>query len=144
VIDRARGVFARSGADKEVVLALAVLAELEPDRRDQRWAEIDEVLSFADEQAVLQNGELAVRAAPIDILEPVALALPVPIVTDRYVALAVARQAAVADSLDRSGATFDAVRAQQGVLHAARAVAAVLARAGRAGDIATRIGPMRG
>jgi tetratricopeptide (TPR) repeat protein len=143
-IQRARDVFARAGADQEVVLALVLLAEIEPDRADLHWAELDEVLGFADELATAQHGELAVRARPIQLLEPVAMALPLPKVTDRFVELVAARQLAVTDALGAAGATFDLVRAHGDVLAAARSIASALARAGRAAEIARWLEPMDG
>jgi len=139
-IARARGVFARAGADQEVVLALVVLGEIEPAEREARWAEIDEVLGYADDLAVAQNGPAAVRGRPIQILEPIAMALPLPRVTDRFTELVAARQAAVSDALTNQGASFELVRAHGEVLKAARSLAAALARAGRSDEIAARIG----
>ena len=143
-IERARAVFARAGATEEVVLTLVVLGEIEPGERDARWAEIDEVLAYADDLAVAENGAAAIRGRPIAILEPIALALPLPRVTDRYVELVVARQAAVSDALAQDGASFELVRAHGAVLKAARGLAAALARAGRAPEIAARIAPFQG
>jgi tetratricopeptide (TPR) repeat protein len=144
VIARARGAFARAGADAEVVLSLIVLSEIEPEKRAARWDEVDEVLAFSDELAVAENGDLAVRARPIELLEPVALAWPLRTVTDRYIALVVERQKAVADALDKKGASFELVRAHTGVLRAARTLAAALARAGRPLEIAALLAPMSG
>ncbi len=142
VLERARKVFARSGADAEVVLAEVVLGEVEPSRRDAHWAEIDEVLAYADELARAGYGPGAERGQPIAILEPVALALPLPIVTDRYVTLVVERQRAVNDALASGDGSFELVRAHGDLLRAARAAAAALARAGRPLEIAAAIGPM--
>jgi hypothetical protein len=105
-IARARGVFARAGADQEVVLALVVLGEIDPGQRDAHWAEIDEVLSFADDLAVAENGPAAIRGRPIAILEPIALALPLRRVTDRFAELVTARQVAVSEALSNQGASF--------------------------------------
>jgi tetratricopeptide (TPR) repeat protein len=143
-IERARKTFARAGADQEVVLALVLLGEIDPAERDARWAEIDEVLAFADELAIAQNGPDAVRGRPIQILHPIAMALPLKAVTDRYVDLVAQRQAAVGEALSKNGASFEIVRAHGDVLHAARALAAALARAGRAEEIAARIQGFQG
>lgn len=143
-LERARKVFAKSGADQEVVLALAVLAEVEPDQRDARWAEIDEVFDYADQLSESENGAAAVRARPIEILEPVAMVWPLPKVTDRFVELVAARQAAVSDALAKDAASFELVRAHASVLKAARQLAAALSRAGREDEIVAHISPMQG
>lgn len=143
-IARARGVFARAGADQEVVLALVVLGEIDPAQRDAHWAEIDEVLSFADDLAVAENGEAAIRGRPIQILEPIALALPLRRVTDRFAELVTARQVAVSEALSNQGASFELVRAHGDVLEAARSLAAALARGGRTAEIAERIKDLAG
>jgi tetratricopeptide (TPR) repeat protein len=143
-IARARAVFARAGADQEVVLALVVLGEIEPEQRDAHWAEIDEVLSFADELAIAENGPSAIRGRPIQVLEPIALALPLRKVTDRFAELVTARQVAVSDALENQGASFELVRAHGDVLRAARALAAALARGGRADEIDDRIKDLAG
>ncbi|MCA9674408.1 MAG: hypothetical protein KC464_05130, partial [Myxococcales bacterium] len=128
LLTRARGVFAKSGADREVVLTLVLLGEIGPDAaaHDAAWTEIDEVLGFADQLAIAENGAMAVRARPIEILEPVAMALPLRALTDRYVDLVLARQAAVADALAAGSASFELVRAHSDVVSAAHAVAAAL------------------
>jgi len=143
-IERARATFARAGADGEVVLALVLLAEIDPAHRDQAWKDIDEVLGFADELASTEHGTQAVRGRPIQILQPIALALPLRVVTDRYVDLVVARQAAVSGALAAQGASFELVRAHGDVLKAARNLGAALARAGRPTEIAGRIARFQG
>ena len=143
-IARARGVFARAGADQEVVLALVVLGEIDPGQHDAHWAEIDEVLTFADELAVAENGPAAIRGRPIQILEPIALALPLRKVTDRFAELVAARQVAVSEALSNQGASFELVRAHGDVLKAARSLSAALARGGRTAEIADRIKDLAG
>src|SRR6185295_8454288 len=87
-----RAVFSKSGTLEPTVQTLILLAEIEPTRRAAHLAELDEVLGFADELAVADNGPDATRAQPIALLEPTALALPLPWLVDRYVALQVERQ----------------------------------------------------
>jgi tetratricopeptide (TPR) repeat protein len=143
-LERARATFARGGADREVVLALVLLGEIEPAAREARWAEIEEVLAYADDLATAEMGPAALRSRPLEILEPIAHALPLPRVTDRFVALAAARQTAVSAALASDGASFELVRAHGAVLKAARALAAALARGGRAAEIAGQLTPLTG
>lgn len=144
VLERARDVFARSGADAEVVLTEVVLGEVDPAHRAAHWAEIEEVLAYTDELGVAEHGPLGIRARSITVLEPIALSLPLPVVTDRFVGLVVERQRAVNEALDSGGATFELVRAHGDVLRAARAAAAALARARRSPEIVATIAAMVG
>ncbi len=144
---RARAVFARSGADAEVALVLVLLAEIDPpgpDGRDAHLAELDEVLAFADELSVAEHGPAAIRARPIQILEGITAAVPLPALVDRFVALVAERQAALSAALRQDGATFDLVRAHTDVVRSARMIASALARAGRAGDIAAHLAAITG
>ncbi|HEY0484185.1 MAG TPA: hypothetical protein VGD37_41985 [Kofleriaceae bacterium] len=134
-----RATFARSGALEPAVQALILLAEVEPAARAARLAELDEVLGFADDLAVADNGPEAVRAQPIALLEPTALALPLPWLVDRYVVLQIERQRAVAAVIEHTGASLPIVRAQHDVASAARRIAGILARAGRATEIHRRL-----
>src|SRR5262249_19611295 len=68
-----RAMFAKSGALEPAAQTLILLAEVEPGARAARLAELDEVLGFADDLAIAENGDLAHRAQPIAILEPTAL-----------------------------------------------------------------------
>lgn len=130
-----RSVFAKSGALEPAVQVLILLAEVEPAARAQHLAELDEVLAFADDLAVADNGPNATRAQPIALLEPTALALPLPWLVDRYVALQIERQQAVVALLDQQGASMPIVRAHHELLSTARRIAGVLGRAGRAPEI---------
>jgi tetratricopeptide (TPR) repeat protein len=130
-----RARFASSGALGPTVRTLILLAEIEPAERAARLAELDEVLGFADELAIAEHGPDATRAQPIALLEPTALALPLAWVVDRYVALQVDRQQAVAQLIERRGASMPLVRAHHDFLATARRIANVLARAGRAPEI---------
>src|SRR5436190_288170 len=100
-----------------------------------RIAELDGGLGFADELARADSGPLAARAQPIALLEPTALALPLRWLVDRYVALQIERQHAVAALIDQQGASMALVRSHRDFLATARRIANVLARAGRASEI---------
>jgi hypothetical protein len=130
-----RAVFAKSGALEPAVQTLILLAEAEPADRAAHLAELEEVLGFADELAVAENGPNATRAQPIALLEPTALALPLAWLVDRYIALQVDRQQAVVQLIDRQGASMQIVRAHHDFLATARRIANVLARAGRPAEI---------
>ena len=139
-----RAVFAKSGALGPAVQTLILLAEVEPAARAAHLAELDEVLGFADELAMAENGPAAARAQPLALLQPAALALPLPWLVDRYVALEVDRQRAVAAQLEHHGATMPLVRAHRDFLSAARRIANVLARAGRAAEIHRQLARLSG
>lgn len=139
-----RAMFARSGVLEPAAQTLIVLAEVEPEARAARLGELDEVLGFADDLAIADNGPLAARAQPIALLEPTALSLPLPWLVDRYVALQIERQRAVAALLDQQGASMAIVRAHRDLLSTARRIAGVLARAGRVGEIHARLAQLTG
>ena len=136
--------FARSGALEPAVQTLVVLAEIDPDARAARLAELDEVLGFADDLARADNGDAAARAQPIALLEPTALALPLPWLVERYVALQIERQRAVAQLIEHQGASMAIVRAHHDFLSTARRIASALARAGRPGEIHRRLAQLSG
>ncbi|MCW5805011.1 MAG: hypothetical protein KIT31_21755 [Deltaproteobacteria bacterium] len=83
------------------------------------------------------------RAQPIALLHPTALALPLPWLVDRYVELVVQRRTAVAALLAADGAPYGILRAHRDVVYAARRIANVLARAGRTAEIHARISPIK-
>jgi tetratricopeptide (TPR) repeat protein len=139
-----RATFARSGALEPAAQTLILLAEVEPAARAEHLAELDEVLGFADELAIAETGEAARRAQPIALLEPTALALPLPWVVDRYVALQIERQRAVTALIDQQGASMPLVRAHRDYLATARRIANVLARAGRASEIHRHLAQLSG
>jgi len=130
-----RTMFGKAGSLEPTVQILVLLAEIEPTQRAAHLAELDEVLGFADELAVSENGPDATRAQPLALLEPTALALPLPWLVDRYVALQIARQRAVAQLIEQRGASMPLVRAHHDFLSTGRRIANVLARAGRASEI---------
>jgi len=135
LLRRLRAMFGKSGVLEPTVQALVLLAETEPAQRAAHLAELDEVLGFADDLAIADNGPDATRAQPIALYEPTALALPLPWLVDRYVALQIERQHAVAQLIDQRGASMPLVRAHREFLSTGRRIANVLARAGRAREI---------
>jgi tetratricopeptide (TPR) repeat protein len=137
-------VFAKSGALEPTVQSLILLAEVDPAGRAHHLEELDEVLGFADELAMAENGPNATRAQPIALLEPTALAVPLPWLVDRYVALQVARQQAVGSLIDQQGASMPIVRAHRDLLSTARRIADVLARAGRVPEIHRQLARLTG
>lgn len=141
---RVRAVFAKSGALEPAVQTLILLAEADPAERAAHLAELDEVLGFADELASAENGPNAVRAQPIALLEPTALALPLPWLVDRYLALQVERQHAVAKAIEQNGASMQIVRAHHDFLATGRRLANVLARARRALEIHRQLARLAG
>lgn len=144
LIGRLRAVFAKSGALEPTVQTLVLLAELDPRRRTAHLAELDEVLAFADELAVADNGSDAIRAQPIALLSPTALALPLPWLVDRYVRLSSERQRVISALIDRHGASMQLVRAHHDVLSSSRRIAYALARAGRADEIHRHLAGLKG
>lgn len=144
ILDRLRAMFAKSGALEPAIQTLVLLAEVEPERRAAHIAEIDEILAFADELAVADNGANAVRAQPLALLQPTALALPLPWLVDRYVALLAERQHVISGLIDKQGASMELVRAHHDILSTSRRIANVLARAGRAGEIHGQLSKLRG
>ncbi len=135
LLQRLRALFARTGALEPALRALVVLVEVEPARRAAHLAELEEILEFAELLAAAEHGEEGRRAQPIALLQPIAVALPLPWLVDRYVGLLVDRQVAVATVLATKGASLSLVRAQADILSTSRRIAIALARAGRAAEI---------
>ncbi len=139
-----RGVFAKAGALEPTVETLIVLAEVDSARRQAHLAELDEVLAFADELAIAENGPNANRAQPLLLLQPTVLALPLPWLVDRYVTLLVDRQITVSGLLEKQGASMELVRAHHDILSTSRRIANVLARANRAAEIHRHVARIKG
>lgn len=139
-----RTIFAKAGALEPTAQVLILLAEVEPAARARHIAELDEVLGFADDLAMAENGSNATRAQPIELLHSTALALPLPWLIDRYIALQIERQHAVGALIDQQGASMQIVRAHHDVLAAGRRIANVLARAGRASEIHLQLARLSG
>jgi tetratricopeptide (TPR) repeat protein len=144
LLEQLRAMFAKAGALQPAMQTLVLLAEVQPAQRAARLAELDEILTFADELAVADNGPNAMRSQPIALLAPTALALPVPWVVDRYVKLLVERQIAVSALLAQGGASMQLVRAHYDILSTQRRIAAILARAGRVTGIHPGIAKLTG
>lgn len=144
LLEQLRAMFAKAGALQPTLLTLVLLAEVQPAQRPERLAELDEILAFADELAVADNGPHAMRSQPIALLGPTAMTLPVPWLVDRYIALLVQRQRAVSDLLAQGGASMQLVRAHFDILSTQRQIAIALARAGRATEIHGAISTLKG
>jgi tetratricopeptide (TPR) repeat protein len=139
-----RAQFAKAGALEPAVQTVIVLSEADPARRTEHLAELDEILAFADELAISEHGPDGARAQQIALLQPTALALPLPWVVDRYVSLLVERQRVVATLLDQKGASMALVRAHSDILATAARIANVLARAGRSAEIHRHLSRIQG
>lgn len=157
-----RKMFAKSGALEPAAQTLILLAEIEPAHRVAVLAELEEILGFADDLAIAENGEDAIRSQPIALLQPTVLQLPLPWLVDKYVKLVVDRQVAVASVLERyqkspppctpgdpgcptaSGVTLALVRAHHDILATAHRIANVLARAGRGPEIHRHLVNLKG
>ncbi len=144
LLEQLRAMFAKAGALQPALQTLVLLAEVQPAQRAERLAEIDEILTFADELAIADNGPNARRSQQIALLAPTALALPVPWIVDRYVGLLVERQVAVAALLAQGGASMQLVRAHYDILSTQRRIAIALARAGRVTEIHRVISKLKG
>lgn len=144
LLKQLRAMFAKSGALEPAIQTLVLLAEIEPAHRAEHVAEIDEILAFADELAIADNGPTAVRAQPLQLLQPTALALPLPWLVDRYVAMLIERQRSIQQLIDKQGASLQLVRAHHDILTTSRRVANVLARAGRPTEIHGALSRLKG
>ena len=144
VLETLRATFARSGSLAPSAVALVLLAEVDAAGRAAHLADLDELLGFADELAIAENGPHAVRAQPIAILAPAALAVPLPWLVDRYVALLAARQTDIVQLIDHQGASMQIVRAHHDILTTGRRIAISLSRAGRPTEIHGRLSGLHG
>src|SRR5687768_6541266 len=135
ILRKLRATFARSGSITPTIMTLVLLAELEPARRTEHLTEIDEVLMFADDLEEAENGPEAQRAQPIKLLQPAVLALPLPWLVEKYVALLVERQRVISELIAQQGASIQLVRAHHDILATSLRIAIALARAGRTEDI---------
>ena len=144
LLERLRSRFAKAGALEPAIQTVIVLAEADPARRKEHLAELDEILAFADDLATSEHGPDGARAQQITLLQPTALALPLPWVVDRYVTLLVERQRTVAMLLDKQGASMQLVRAHSDILATAARIANVLARAGRTAEIHRHLSRIQG
>lgn len=144
LLRRLRAMFAKAGALEPTVQTLVLLAELEPAHRAAYLAELDEVLAFADELAISDNGPTATRSQQLALLQPTALGLPLPWLVDRYLALMTERQRAISALIDQQGASIQLVRAHHDVLSTSRRIANVLARAGRIEELHRHLARIKG
>jgi tetratricopeptide (TPR) repeat protein len=142
VLARFHKAVARAGKDRDTATALVLLDAADPGHEARYKAELVEVLAFVDDLAAAEHGEVARDAAPIATLAPIAHTLGVRWLVDQYVSMVVARQQKVVDLLDHQQDSYDLVAAHRDVVTAARDVAEVLARAGRASEIAAAVAPI--
>lgn len=144
-IARARKVFARAGKDRETAAALCALALIEPEKAAQHRAELDEVFAFADQLAIAENGDGAVGARPIAILEDLIEIHPAPWLVDRLVALYVERQKQLDAHFQKHSADLSVIRAHgDGVVRTVWHIVRVLARSGRLADAPAAYEPISG
>ncbi len=137
-VRRVRSVFARAGADRQAATALFVLAEIDPKRRAEHRAELDELFAFADELAAAEYGDGAERARPIEILEHTVEVFPTAQVLSRLVELYIERQEALGSQFRRRGTELRLIRAHgEGALAATRSLVRAHAHAFRLQDAHT-------
>ena len=144
VMRKLRATFAKSGALEPTIATLALLAEVEPARRNEHLTEIDEVLHFADDLESAENGPEAQRAQPIKLLQPSVLALPLPWLVDKYVGLLEQRQQVISDLIQAQGASIQLVRAHPDILQTSLRISIALARAGRTEEISRHLADLKG
>jgi tetratricopeptide (TPR) repeat protein len=131
-IAEARRLFARAGKDRETAAALCALAVIEPDKAAQHRAELEEVFAFADQLAIAENGESAVGARPIAILEELIDIHPARWLVDRLVGLYVERQKLLDAYFQKRSNDLGAIRAHgDGFVRTTWHIVRVLARTGR-------------
>ena len=144
-IARARQVFARAGKDRETAAALCALAMIDPEGAARHRAELEEVFAFADQLAIAENGDGAVGARPIAILEDLVALHPAPWLVDRLVGLYVERQKQLDAHFQKSSADLSVIRAHgDGVVRTTWHIVRVLARAGRLADAPAAYEPIAG
>jgi hypothetical protein len=144
LVRQLRARFAKSGAIEPAIATLVLLSEMEPTKRTEHLSELDEVLHFADDLEAAENGEEAQRAQPIKLLQPTVLALPLPWLVDRYVALLVERQRVISALINSQGASIQLVRAHHDILATSQRIAIVLARANRSEEIYRHLADIKG
>jgi tetratricopeptide (TPR) repeat protein len=144
ILRKLRATFAKSGALEPTVLTLVVLGEVESVRRTEHLTEIEEVLRFSDDLETAENGDEAVRAQPIKLLQPSVLSLPLPWLVDKYVALLEERQRVISDLINQQGASIQLVRAHHDILATSLRIAIALARAGRTEEITNHLADLKG
>ena len=144
-IEQARHMFARAGKDRETAAALCALMLIEPDQAEHHRAELDEVLAFADQLAIAENGDDAVGARPIAIFEELVDIHPTRWVVDRLVALYVTRQKQLDAYFQKPSPDMRIVRAHgDGFVRTTWHIVRVLARTGRLAEAPAALEPVSG
>ncbi len=145
-LTRARAALARAGKDAETALVLALLAAAEPARAHDHGEELAQIVDYAEDLGRARLGALGPGTGTITVLAPLIERLPAPDWTDRYVTAVVARanlaDAALA-SAAASGRLPDSPAIRAG-FRASRDLAIALALAGRAPELAPRLGALVG
>jgi tetratricopeptide (TPR) repeat protein len=136
-----RATFAKSGALEPTLCTLALLAEVDKPHRNEHLDEIDDILKFAAEAAD-DDTEMS-HPPPSALLQPTVLALPLPWLVDRYIALLEQQQQTV-DARFAKDKSFQVVGAAHEVLQTSRRIASALARANRIMEIAPHVTALRG
>jgi len=144
MLRKLRATFAKSGALEPAIATLVLLAEVEPARRTDHLTELDEVLHFSDDLESAENGPEAQRAQPIKLLQPSVLALPLPWLVDKYIAILEERQRVISDLIQSQGASMQLVRAHHDILQTSLRVTIALARAGRTEEISRHLADIKG
>ncbi len=91
VLQRTRAAFARAGLDRETGLVLALLAAADPAHAADYRDELEQIVAFADAQAVARLGALGHGTGTLNVLGPVVEHVQAPDLTDRVVAALIAR-----------------------------------------------------
>jgi hypothetical protein len=139
-----RAAFAKTGAIEPTIMTLVLLSEADGAQRDTYLGEVDEILNYADDLETAENGPDAERAQPIERIQPSVLALPLPWLVDKYVAMLVDRQRVISALITSQGASLQLVRAQPDILATSLRIAVALARAGRTDEISEHIRDIKG
>ncbi len=140
-----RRTFAKSGDTAKSVAALYALSLMQPHHASHYYAEVDEILSYSDELAMLAHGPGAKRARPIEILEKTTAFIASEHAIDRLIALYQERQAAIKSSFRRKGADIRLLRVHgRGVLTSTHSIVGTLAKAHRIDEALSAISQLAG
>jgi Tfp pilus assembly protein PilF len=142
ILRDARVMLAKTGDMSATVLALLMLKVV--DGQTEMPPELREILEYAEQIAIAENGELGKLSRSLTVLEPVVREFPDLQLTNQWVALMLERQQTVHRALTTQRASFEMVRAHNGVVSTARRIATTLARSGQRDQIATQVRRVKG
>lgn len=142
VLRNARAQFAQRGELAAAALSLALLSELHDGPPLDR--ELAEILAFADQLAMAEHGALAAHSRGVSVLTPIVREWPHPMLVTTWLGLNSRRIAFVNDMLRERRPSYEVAAAHGDALGTARQMAFVLARAGRAHEIASRVSQLTG